>query len=170
MDAKERRQALLAMLKTTKQPLTGTVIAKALSVSRQIIVGDIAILRAAGIAVIATPQGYILPLATNDRVTVTFACQHGLDKLGEELAVIIDNGGKVLDVAVEHPLYGEIKANLMLSSRRELADFLHQLGASKAEPLSVLTGGIHLHTVEADSQEVLQIIKQELDKLGILIK
>lgn len=170
MDAKERRESLLAMLKTAMQPLTGTMLAKTLKVSRQIIVGDIAILRAAGTSIIATPQGYMLPAVISSKVTATFACQHGLDQLGEELAVMIDNGGKVLDVAVEHPLYGEIKANLMLSSRRDLADFLQRLKESKAEPLLALTGGIHLHTVEADSEEILTMIKEELSRLGILIE
>lgn len=169
VDAKNRRNVLLTNLKKSDVPLTGTALARELGVSRQVIVGDIAILRAAGINIYATPQGYTLPQpCLQGTVVVTLACRHGRDRLAEELTIMIDNGAKVLDVIVEHPIYGELKANLMLASRRELADFLHKLDQG-AEPLSAITGGVHLHTVEVPSQEVLAKIEAELRAQGILI-
>ncbi|HWR45762.1 transcription repressor NadR [Sporomusa sp.] len=170
MEAKERREQIISLLKCTGQPLTGTALAKELGVSRQVIVGDVAILRASGIEIYATPQGYvILPTTARDTVTARFACHHSAERMEEELAAIVDNGGRVLDVSVEHPVYGEIKANLMLASRRDLAEFLHKSAKSGATPLSVVTGGVHLHTVEAPSIEVLHKIAAELKMLGILL-
>jgi len=169
VDTKDRRSKILTMLKTAGKPVTGTALARELGVSRQVIVGDIAILRAAGIAVYATPQGYVIPVDLAPAVRATLACRHRRDELEKELMIIIDNGGKVLDVVVEHPLYGEIRANLMLSSRRELADFLNNLAKSGAEPLSIVTGGVHLHTIEAPTEAVLKNIQEELSSHGILI-
>lgn len=171
MDARERRNRLVDKLQKTGTPVTGTALAQELGVSRQVIVGDIAILRAAGMEIYATPQGYLLPAArTPAAKTAKIACHHGWDKLADELAIIIDNGGKVLDVIVEHPVYGELKANLMLASRRDLAEFLRSLKNSGAEPLSAITGGVHLHTVEVPSPEVLARIERELERENILYK
>lgn len=171
MEAKARRDKIASLLQQCKQPITGTALAKQLGVSRQVIVGDIAILRAAGVDIYATPQGYVI-LQTTVPATVRakFACNHDSEHIETELAVIIDNGGRVLDVSVEHPVYGEIKANLMLASRRDLADFLHKSVESGAAPLSLVTGGVHLHTIEAPTTDVLQKIAAELKALGILLE
>ncbi len=171
MDAKERRGRLLEKLRAAEQPLTGTWLAKELGVSRQVIVTDFAILRAAGNVIYATPQGYLLPLVESSKsIKATLACKHGQDELEEELSIIVDNGGKVLDVIVDHSLYGELKANLMLGSRREIGEFLHKLRGNKAEQLASITGGVHLHTIEIPSEEVLTKIKEELKSKGILMQ
>ncbi|MEG6584150.1 transcription repressor NadR [Dendrosporobacter sp. 1207_IL3150] len=170
METQERRSKILARLKSTSSPLTGTALAKELGVSRQVIVGDIAIIRASGITVYATPQGYMIPQVHTASVIATIACRHDRDELEKELSIIIDNGGKVRDVIVEHPIYGEITANLMLSSRRELADFLHKLAESGAAPLATVTGGVHLHTIEVPSAEVLSTIEEELRTKGLLMR
>lgn len=171
MDTKARRNQLVDKLKQAASPVTGAVLAQELGVSRQVVVGDIAILRAAGMEIYATPQGYLLPAKRPQAVkTAKIACHHGWDKLEEELAIMIDNGGKVLDVIVEHPVYGELKANLMLASRHDLAEFLYKLKHSGAEPLSAITGGVHLHTLEVPSLKVLNRIERELDEQGILFR
>lgn len=170
MDAKERRAKIKERLSMASQPITGTALAKELSVSRQVIVGDIAILRATGFLIYATPEGYMLPSPSDQAEHVAvYACRHGRAELAQELEIIIDNGGKVVDVVVEHPVYGEIRSTLMLSSRRQLSEFLHKIIDSGAEPLSIVTGGVHLHTVSAPSQEVLNQIRDELRAKGILI-
>jgi transcriptional regulator of NAD metabolism len=171
MDAKKRRDFLLEKLKRAATPLTGTALAKELGVSRQIIVGDIAILRAAGIDIFATPQGYVLPdRALKESLSYTIACRHNHNAIEQELAIIIDNGGKILDVIVEHPVYGEICAKLMLASRRDLQDFMDKLAKSKAEPLSLLTNGVHLHTIEVPSDAIFRSIEEQLGLAGILMK
>nr|WP_092075037.1 transcription repressor NadR [Dendrosporobacter quercicolus]NSL50002.1 transcription repressor NadR [Dendrosporobacter quercicolus DSM 1736]SDN28240.1 hypothetical protein SAMN04488502_11650 [Dendrosporobacter quercicolus] len=170
METQERRALLLAKLKAADKPLTGTVLARELGVSRQIIVGDIAIIRASGVAVYATPQGYIIPADLTTAISATIACRHERDELEQELAIIIDHGGKIRDVIVEHPLYGEIRANLMLRSRRELDEFLVRLAESGAKPLSIVTSGTHLHTIEVPNEKVLASIEEELRKQGILLE
>ncbi len=170
MDTQQRRDLLLTKLKTAQRPLTGTALARELGVSRQIIVGDIAIIRAAGAEVYATPQGYLIPPERLTGCLSTVACRHTRVDLEKELTIIIDNGGKVRDVIVEHPLYGEISANLMLSSRREIQDFIKKLTASGAEPLAIVTGGVHLHTIEANDEAVLTKIEEELRAEGFLVK
>lgn len=172
MESKERRELLMEKLKANAAPVTGAALAQAFGVSRQVVVGDIAILRAAGVDILATPQGYLIPsqlLKTQTR-TATVACQHGWDKLAEELYVIVDNGGKIRDVIVEHPVYGELRGTLMLCSRREIEAFMDKLQNSGAAPLSAVTGGVHLHTIEVPSLAVLQRIEAELDNRGILFK
>ena len=171
MDAKKRRDRLMDKLKKAGVPVTGAALAQELGVSRQVVVGDIAILRAAGAEIYATPQGYLLPVERLQAVaTAKIACYHDGDKLADELMIMVDNGGKVIDVIVEHPVYGELKANLMLASRRDIAEFLHKLQNGGGKPLSVVTGGVHLHTVEAPSQEAINRIEEELEEQGILFK
>jgi len=170
MDVKERRIKLLEKLRNAGEPLTGTWLAKEFNVSRQVIVGDFAILRAAGTAVYATPQGYILPAVESPKtIRVKIPCKHERENLEQELAIIIDNGGKVLDVIVEHPIYGDLIANLMLTSRRDLSEFLRKLDASHAEQLASITGGVHVHTIEVPDYETLLRIKDELRNKGILL-
>lgn len=171
MDAKERRSRLVERLRSTGSPATGGALAQEFGVSRQVVVGDIAILRAAGLNIYATPQGYILTEPKKQtNIVATLPCKHGMDALEQELTIIVDNGGKVLDVIVEHAIYGELKGNLMLASRRDVADFMQKLQAGGSEPLSSITGGAHLHTVEVPSYDVLSRIKEELQTYGILLK
>lgn len=170
MDGKERRNQIVKILEAATEPLTGTALARQLGISRQVVVGDMAILRAAGIEIYATPRGYVIPAVRDDAsITAKLACAHNKEGMAEELGIIIDHGGKVLDVIVEHSIYGEIKANLMLASRRDLEDFLAQLSASGAEPLSVVTGGTHLHTVKVPSEQVLKVIQNRLRERHILL-
>ncbi|HHX51218.1 MAG TPA: transcription repressor NadR [Clostridia bacterium] len=167
-----RREEIVKILREAASPVTGGELANSLGVSRQVIVQDIALLRASGWDILATPQGYLvsqpvsLPLYRR-----TFAVVHDdLAGLAEELYQIVDCGGRVVDVIVEHPIYGEITGLLMLSSRREVAEFVTNLKESQAQPLSALTGGVHLHTVEALSPEVLSRVEERLKEIGVLIE
>lgn len=170
MDSKERREKLLEKLKSTVGPITGTALAKELGVSRQVIVTDFAILRASGLEVYATPQGYVLPPSERSKtLRVTLVCKHTKEQMKEELDIIIHHGGKILDVIVEHPVYGELKANLMLTSRKDLEEFVRRLADSEAYPLATVTGGIHSHTIEVPDEQALAEIKEELRGHGLLV-
>lgn len=170
MNAQQRREMIMTLLEQAKDPIKGTHLADILSVSRQVIVQDIAILRAEGRTIAATPQGYLLPgqyaASVNRR---TFAVKHAAEEIEKELTAIVDQGGKIIDVRVEHPVYGEIQGNLMLTSRRDIQQFLESMQETKAEPLSTLTEGLHLHTVEAKDKETLDFIEQQLELLGFLV-
>jgi transcriptional regulator of NAD metabolism len=172
MDAKERRVAILKKIKESPVPITGSDLAGLFSVSRQVIVQDVAILRAAGENILATPQGYMVPrILLHQPYRRMLACKHhGLQELEEELNTIVDLGGKVVDVIVEHPIYGEYKGNLMLSSPAGVRDFMRRLKEEEAEPLSSLTGGVHLHTVEAEDEEIFDRISKVLEEKGILLQ
>ncbi|SHI86231.1 transcription repressor NadR [Lutispora thermophila] len=169
MIADERREKILSILKDRSVPLTGTDLSKLTGVSRQVIVQDIAILRARGLNIIATPQGYLLMKDLKNRMRKIIACCH--DKMGmrKELEIIVDNGGKVIDVIVEHSLYGEIKAMLMLESRLDIDNFMRHYENSDTKPLSMLTGGVHLHTIEVPDETSYYHIVSDLEKHGYLI-
>ena len=146
MEAASRRQAILDRLRSADRPVSASALAAGLNVSRQIIVGDIALLRAGGAEISATPRGYVLPRAT-DGITRTIACRHTLAQTGQELDILVDNGCTVLDVIVEHPVYGQLTGQLQISSRYDVEQFLARIRDSDAAPLSMLTGGLHLHTL-----------------------
>ncbi|MEL7568661.1 MAG: transcription repressor NadR [Dehalobacterium sp.] len=170
MDGPDRRNRIKEILENADEPVKGSILAAKFGVSRQIIVQDIALLRATGQDILATPQGYMLVAAlTGTKIIKTFAVKHRFEGLEKELNIIVDNGGKVLDVVVEHPIYGELRGMLMLSSRRDVQDFIQNLQESNAHPLSVLTEGVHLHTVEAPLPQVMEKIEQDLDAAGILL-
>lgn len=169
MEALERREQILKILRNRNKPLSGSHLAEQLGVSRQVIVQDIAVLRAGGEEIFATPQGYVLTTAMKRRPRRVLAAQHDAVGMAAELETIVKLGGKVIDVIVEHPIYGEIRGLLMLSSQQELTEFLAKYHDSGAELLSALTKGVHLHTVEADSEEILAGITVALKEKGYLL-
>ncbi len=171
MEAKDRREAIINQLKNNKQQITGSDLAAVLSVSRQVIVQDIAILRAKGHRIIATPQGYML-LAQDTGLSLkrTFACCHKENNTEEELNIFVDCGGTVEDVIVEHPIYGQISGSLMLKSRTDVSAFCQKLSEGKAALLSSLTGGVHLHTIKAEKDEVFDFIEKKLRDADILLE
>lgn len=166
-----RRQRMLEWMGARKGPVPGTELARHFGVSRQCVVQDIAILRAERNDIISTPQGYRLPVKQMpDPHRAVVACQHGPERTEEELQIFVDNGVRVLDVIVEHALYGEMRGSLMIESRAEVQDFLRRWRSTKASLLSSLTRGVHLHTVEASKPEMIARAKAELQARGILLK
>lgn len=170
MNGNERRQKIIDLLNDNREALSGTYLSKVFKVSRQVIVQDIAILRAEGNGIIATPQGYIIPGNNSKKLASRIiACIHNAEQVGDELKTIISMGGKVIDVMVDHPLYGELKGMLMLSSIYDADEFVKKMKNSVGEPLLVLTRGVHLHTVEADSDEKLDMIEERLKAKGYMV-
>lgn len=172
MNSNERRQQLLDFLKTQgSQPVSASVIAAKFGVSRQIIVGDVALLRASGANISATPRGYIFQDNTNTgNLLCTIACRHHKDQLREELYTIVDFGCGVIDVIVEHPVYGQLCGHLHIFSRYDADQFCEKLEANTAPPLAALTSGVHLHTISCPNEGAYQKVLEYLDKKGILLK
>lgn len=170
MDTQERRKKLLTRLQSAHEPLTGSQLAKEFSVSRQIIVGDISVIRAMGMLVYATPRGYVLPEQPAQKfgIVTTIPSKHSGENMRRELEIIVDNGGHVRDVIIEHPLYGEIHADLMLINRHDVDVFDRRMNKCKAKPLSMITDGVHLHTIEVPDQETLDRITAELTAEGFM--
>lgn len=168
MEAASRRQAILDRLRSADRPVSASALAAGLNVSRQIIVGDIALLRAGGAEISATPRGYVLPRAT-DGITRTIACRHTLAQTGQELDILVDNGCTVLDVIVEHPVYGQLTGQLQISSRYDVDQFLARIRDSDAAPLSMLTGGLHLHTLCCPNEDAYTRACAALKAAGLLL-
>lgn len=171
MNAGIRREKIVQRLEKAEAPVSATALAKELGVSRQIIVGDIALLRAAEHAITATPRGYVLERQESERgKRFTIACRHDKDQLRTELYTIVDYGGGVLDVIVEHPIYGQLAGKLQVFSRYDADQFCEKLDSNQAPPLCDLTGGIHLHTILCPDEETFHRIEQQLHNQGFLVK
>jgi len=166
----ERRQKLMERLRARKGPIAGGELARQFHVSRQCLVQDVAILRARGEEILSTPRGYRLPDAQPAAHRSIIACQHSAERTQEELNILVDHGVKVIDVVVEHPLYGELRGSLMIESRTDVTDFIRRWRKAGATLLSALTGGVHLHTIEASRPEMITQAKAELLERGILLK
>ncbi len=171
MRAAHRREEILKILEEADAPVSASSIASLLGVSRQIIVGDVALLRASNQQILATPRGYVMQKKEKEHAKVfTAACKHDLEHLGEELYAVVDNGGKLLDVTVEHPLYGQISGQLQVGSRYDADNFLHALAENKAAPLCNLTGGVHLHAIQCENEAVFARIEAVLREKGFLFE
>lgn len=168
--AADRRRRIIDWMRAHGAPVRGGELAKRLRVSRQCLVQDVAILRASGEEILATPQGYRLPKPSIRSHRALLACKHVPERTEEELQTLVDNGVKVLDVIVEHPIYGELRGALMIESRADVQDFLERVLSSRASLLSSLTRGVHLHTVEASRPEMIARAKTALRRRGFLLK
>ncbi len=166
MKVKERRREMAALLAASKEAITGDMLAARFHVSRQIIVKDIAALKAQGFEIYPTHYGYLLkksPLA--ERV---FRVKHTADQTEEELSSIIDAGGTVVDVFVNHRIYGKIAAPLHVFSKDHIKQFIENVREGKSSELMNITDGYHYHTVRAEAEEILDKIEQTLSQKGFL--
>ena len=169
MNAESRRSAILSRLAASDAPMSATALAGEFSVSRQIIVGDIALLRAAGETISATPRGYVLQKERAGLVKAV-AVVHTQGQTEEELYIMVDNGCTVLDVVVEHPIYGQMTGQMQLSSRYDVSQFIERLRNEGGEPLSALTGGIHLHTLQCPDEGAYERTRAGLRAAGMLLE
>jgi transcriptional regulator of NAD metabolism len=158
------------MLQNAQTPLTGTALAKGLHVSRQVIVQDIALMRAEHLPILSTNKGYLLrPDALQaSQPKRVFLVRHTNEQVLEEFMTVIDLGGRILDVSVEHELYGPIRADLLIENAQDALEFTQRLAACQDNPLKVLTDDCHFHTVAAPSEKLLDLIEQELKDRGFL--
>jgi transcriptional regulator of NAD metabolism len=167
--SEERRERLVAILREAEAPVTGSELAEELGVSRQVIVNDVAIVRASGEPVLGSPRGYVLTAEADDRPLAAIACRHDEEGSRRELEILVDRGLTVVDVVVEHPLYGEVVANLLVRSRADIDRYIELLEVEGAQPLFVLTGGVHVHHVRFPNADALEAARRELAEAGILL-
>ena len=165
MRAEERRQAILEHLRQSSRPVSAGLLAERFSVSRQVVVGDVALLRASGADISATPRGYVILKADRGLIR-RVACRHDGRGMEAELCAVVDQGCSVLDVIVDHPVYGQLTGPLQLSSRYDVGQFLSRCAG--ARPLSDLTGGIHLHTLSCPDEDAFRRTRESLAALGVL--
>lgn len=168
MNNKERREEIIRILQKSSAPVSGSKLAAALAVSRQVIVQDIALLRTE-YPIFATAQGYLLYAAPPKYCRRTYLVKHTADQIQEELLTMVEKGGHVLDVIVEHDVYGQIRADLNLSTPKDVLRFCRLLENSSSGPLFPISAGVHIHTVEAASEEILDQIELQLREKGWLL-
>ena len=189
MNAAQRRERILTRLNSAGAPLSASTLAAELGVSRQIVVGDVALLRAAaakagvsditqkkdalragGAQIDATPRGYQLHPAEKG-YTGILACVHRTqEEMRRELYTVVDQGGTVVDVAVENSLYGEIRATLNLCNRYDVDNFIRQAADAPESLLSRMTGGVHLHTLRCPDKDTFARIHDALEQQGLLYR
>ncbi len=167
MHSDERRRAIAEILRASDGPISASALAERFSVSRQIVVGDIALLRSAGEEILATPRGYVTPNEAHGLVR-RVAVKHTPQEMEEELNAIVDHGCTVVDVIVDHPVYGQLTGPLQISNRYEVGQFIER--CENAEPLSRLTDGIHLHTLSCPDEAAFARVKDALRALGVLLE
>ncbi|MEG2657637.1 MAG: transcription repressor NadR [Clostridium sp.] len=170
MTSLNRRDSIKKLLIISEEPVKGQTLANTFEVTRQVIVKDIAIIRAEGIDVISTPKGYMILKKDSSRLRKIIAVNHSRGDLKKELEIIVKYGAIVEDVIVEHPLYGEIRGMLMIKNMFDIENFYNEFKNYSAEPLSILTNGVHLHTIICEDEDSFSNIMYELDKIGFLIK
>ena len=168
MKAGERREKLKKILAQSAEPISGSALAKMLSVSRQVIVTDIAILRAEGSDIISTSQGYLTPEVRECKRI--FKVHHSREECETELNLFVDCGAIVKDVFVSHRAFGVLRGELDIRSRLDVQDFLESIRSGKSTLLSSTTEGFHYHTLLAPSEKVLDTIENRLWELGFLAK
>jgi hypothetical protein len=167
MQGEQRRTRLLHLISEAERPISGTALAEQLGVSRQIVVQDIALLRAQGCAILSTNRGYYIN--TPPRVSRVFRVHHSHEEMEDELYTVVDLGATVEDVFVDHSVYGRIHAKLHISSRREAALFLFDIISGKSSPLMNITSSYHYHTISAPSEEILDLVADALWQKGFLL-
>lgn len=172
MEGEKRREKIMETLRQERTPVPGTELAARMGVSRQVIVQDIALLRASYQNIISTNRGYLLyvepPAQRMCRRIVRV--RHRREDIVRELDCIVDNGAKVLNVIVEHKIYGQLVGDLLIRSRADVRRFMQRVEEYGTRPLTDLTEGVHFHTIEAEQEETLDAVEQALEEEGFLLR
>lgn len=168
MSGEERRGKIIQALKNSDKAVSATTLAKEFDVSRQVIVQDVALLRANGKNIFSTNRGYLIQ--EDEETTRVFKVQHEDDEVEKELTTIVDLGGTVEDVFVYHKVYGVLRAEMNIKSRMDIRNYMEEIRSGKSSLLKNVTCGYHYHTVRAERVEILDMIQEELQKKGLLAK
>jgi len=172
LSGEQRRQQLIQVLADSDRAISGADLAKLFSVSRQVIVQDIALLRATNKNILSTNKGYLLFREEGKAPCPkrSVRVQHRDEDILQEFYCVVDYGARILDVVVEHELYGQISVDLLIQSRQDAQNFVEQLAACSSRSLNILTDGVHYHTLEADREEALDRAEEALERAGFLYK
>ena len=166
MKANERRKAIVNLLLSEQEALSGSALSERFGVSRQIIVQDITVLKGMGYDILSTHNGYIMQKSPlKERV---LKLHHTTEQTEDELSLIVGLGGTVVDVFVWHKVYGKMEAKLNIFSDLHVKQFIEGVRTGKSSELMNITGGYHYHTIRADSEEILDRIENVLRERGYI--
>ena len=168
MDSVQRRQEIIKVLEENEMPVSAGALASRFGVTRQIIVSDIALLRANGHDITATNRGYTLRDEAPSGNYITVVVRHTPEQTLDEFYAVVDNGGVVVNVIVDHPLYGQISADLNIASRYDAMEFVERARTIGASQLCELTDGVHVHTIKIPDEQAGVRIAKALKQAGIL--
>ena len=168
MTGSERRDQIINQIKKSSIPVSGAQLAKEFDVSRQVIVQDMAVIRASTPGILSTTRGYVLQQDKDIACTREFKVRHGQEQAAEELNLIVDCGGRVKNISISHRVYGRVTAEMDIRSRQDVNEFVQAINSSHSSVLSSATSGYHYHLIEASSQERLDLIGEQLKKAGFL--
>ena len=166
MNTAERRGEILKILHNADAPVAARELAGKFGVSRQVIVQDLAVIRASTPGILSTTKGYVIQ--QDSSCSREFKVRHSQDKAAEELNLIVDCGGHVKNISISHRVYGRVSAEMDIRSRQDVSEFVQALQNSHSTVLSNATSGYHYHLVEAASEERLELIEEQLKKAGFL--
>ncbi len=160
-----RKSYIISKLKVSEAPISASELGRILSVSRQVIVNDIALLRARGEKITATPKGYIIEKSNDSRYVI--ACKHNKEDVAKELYAIVECGCGVVDVVIEHEVYGQLSANLSIYTNKDVAEFIERLEGSDFKPLCSLSDNYHFHTLYCPTSGHFEEVKRVLQKIHV---
>ncbi len=166
MTVSERRKEILHLLQEGESPIAAKDLALRFHVSRQVIVQDMAVIRVAHPNIISTYRGYLFQQVTTH--SREFKLRHTDAQAEEELNSIVDLGGRVQNVSISHKFYGRVTAEMNISSRQDVQEYITALRSGESRHLSNVTGGYHYHLVEALSEDRLDMIEEALEKQGLI--
>ena len=166
MNTAERRGEILKILHNADAPVAARELAGKFCVSRQVIVQDLAVIRASTPGILSTTKGYVIQ--QDSSCTREFKVRHSQDKAAEELNLIVDCGGHVKNISISHRVYGRVSAEMDIRSRQDVNEFVQAINSSHSSVLSSATSGYHYHLIEASSQARLDLIGEQLKKAGFL--
>jgi len=168
MDGNKRRQLIIRELSLSSKPIAGSLLADKCQVSRQVIVQDIALLRASGYSLLSTSRGYLLQ-QTGKAVRV-FKVSHTDEQMEDELTSIVDLGGTIKNVMVNHKVYGHMEAEMNIDSRYKISHFMEDIRSGKSSPLKNITSNYHYHTILAETEDTLDLIQNMLKSKEYLVE
>ena len=166
MSGETRRKQIVQLLSQSEKPIPGITLAEKFQVSRQVIVQDMAVIRAATPGILSTTRGYVIQ--QDSSCVREFKVRHESDQTAEEMNLIVDCGGRICNISISHRVYGRVSAEMDIRSRQDVNEFITALNNSNSSALSNATSGYHYHLVEAASEERLDLIEEQLKKAGLL--
>lgn len=169
--ADKRRKKIIECLELSDQPVKGSELSSRFGVSRQVIVKDISHLKTQNYVIHSSSKGYYMHAPSQGRpYKRIIMCQHDKSEIEAELTTIVENGAMIDNVSVEHPVYGTLQAELMIETLDHVKIFVDNMNKYQGTMLARLTDMIHLHTLSADSEKILDNAVRDLEAQGFIVK
>ena len=161
----DRRAYILERL-AKGETVSAAALAGELGVERETIWGDMVLLREQGRCILITPRGYRLAGDEACGCQRVVTVRHDDSRVREELYLVIDHGGWILDVSIQHEILGLLAGELNLRSRYEADCFLEK--SVDQFLLCDMNDGTHKHTIQCPDPGVMDRVLRALGAAGFL--